>query len=73
MIERSRRQLNFADGLIAEEVGDLWDDWMRHVDQVLADRQLLNVVFEALARRWPNSRTRGRKARRRRSCCGCCS
>jgi transposase, IS5 family len=61
MIERSRRQLNFADGLIAEEVGDLWDDWMRHVDQVLADRQLLNVVFEALARRWPNSRTRGRK------------
>jgi IS5 family transposase len=61
MIERCRRQLNFADGLIAEEVGDLWEDWMQHVDQVLADRQLLNVVFEALARRWPNSRTRGRK------------
>lgn len=61
MIELCRRQLNFADGLIAEEVGDLWEDWMRHVDQVLADPQMLEVVYEALARRWTNSRTRGRK------------
>ena len=61
MIELCRRQLNFADGLIAEEVGDLWEDWMRHVDQVLDDAQLLQLVYEALARRWPHSRTRGRK------------
>ena len=61
MIELCRRQLNFADGLIAEEIGDLWDDWMRHVDQVLTDAQLVDVVFEALACRWPHSRTRGRK------------
>ena len=26
MIEVSRRQLNFADGLIAEEVGELWEE-----------------------------------------------
>ena len=38
VIERRRRQLNFADGLIAEEVGELWEDWMRQVDQVLTDR-----------------------------------
>jgi IS5 family transposase len=61
MIEVYRRQLNFAEGLIAEEVGDLWEDWMRHVDQVLTDPELLQIVYEALARRWPKSRTRGRK------------
>ena len=33
---------------------------MREVDQLLADRQLVQIVYEALARRWPNSRTRGR-------------
>jgi IS5 family transposase len=61
VIELCRRQLNFAEGLIAEEVGELWEDWMRQVDQVLTDAQLLNTVYEALAQRWPNSRTRGRK------------
>jgi IS5 family transposase len=61
MIEVCRRQLNFAEGLIAEEVGDLWEDWMRQVDQVLTDPELLQIVYEALARRWPKSRTRGRK------------
>jgi IS5 family transposase len=61
VIELCRRQLHFADGLIAEEVGELWEDWMRHVDEVLADPQLLEVVFDALGRRWPQSRTRGRK------------
>ena len=61
MIELCRRQLNLAEGLIAEEVGDLWEDWMRHVDQVLDDPQMLDLVYTALAKRWPNSRTRGRK------------
>jgi IS5 family transposase len=61
VIEVCRRQLNFAEGLIAEEVGELWEDWMRRVDGVLADEQLLNTVYEALARRWPQSRTRGRR------------
>ena len=61
MIELRRRQLNFAEGLIAEEVGDLWEDWMRQIDDVLADPQLLDLVYAALARRWPKSRTRGRK------------
>ena len=61
MIEVCRRQLNFAEGLIAEEVGELWEDWMRQVDEVLSDQALLGTVYEALARRWPQSRTRGRK------------
>jgi IS5 family transposase len=53
--------MNFAEGLIAEEVGELWEAWMHQVDQVLADPQLLAIVYEALAHRWPKSRTRGRK------------
>lgn len=61
MIELFRRQLDFGDGLIAEEVGDLWEDWMRHADTVLDDSLVLEVVYEALACRWTNSRTRGRK------------
>ena len=61
MIELCRRQLDFGDGLIAEEVGDLWEDWMRHVDTVLEDPVLLDLAYQALACRWKNSRTRGRK------------
>jgi IS5 family transposase len=60
LIEPTRAQLSFAEGLIQEEVGPLWEEWMRQVDEVLADRQLVRIVYEALARRWPNSRTRGR-------------
>ncbi len=61
MIELRRRQLNLAEGLIAEEVQRLWESWMRHADEVLADEELLTTVYEALAARWPQSRTRGRR------------
>jgi hypothetical protein len=33
MIEMRRAQRSFGDGLIAEEVADLREDWMRHADQ----------------------------------------
>ncbi len=74
MIELSRRQLSFAEGLIQEEVGPLWEEWMRQVDEVLLDAELLSIVYEALARRWPKSRTRaGGPGHRLRWCCVCCS
>jgi transposase, IS5 family len=60
VIEPSRPQLSFAEGLIREEVGPLWEEWMRQVDEVLADRELVQIVYQALAQRWPKSRTRGR-------------
>ena len=60
MIEARHAQRTFAEGLIAEEVADLWEDWMPHADQVLDDPQLLSSVYEALTKRRPNSRTRGR-------------
>lgn len=60
MIEMRRAQLSFGDGLIAEEVSDLREDWMAHADQVLADEQIVAAVYEALAKRCPKSRSRGR-------------
>ncbi len=60
MIEMRRAQLSFGDGLIAEEVSDLREDWMTHADQVLADDQIVAAVYEALAKRCPKSRSRGR-------------
>jgi len=61
MIEMRRRQLSFGDGLIAEEVSDLREDWMKHADEVLADEEIERIVYEALAQRRPNSRRRGRR------------
>src|SRR5258708_30594211 len=60
VIEMRRAQLGFGDGLIAEEVSDLREDWMEHADRVLADEQIVAAVYEALARRHPKSRSRGR-------------
>jgi len=60
VIEPTRAQLSFAEGLIEEEVGPLWEEWMRELDELLADRELVQIVYAALARRCPNSRTRGR-------------
>lgn len=60
MLERRRAQLGFADGLIAEEVADLREAWMAHADQALDDDEIVAAVYEALARRHPQSRRRGR-------------
>jgi IS5 family transposase len=60
MIEARRRQLQFGDGLISEEVSDLQEEWMKHADQLLEDEQLVASVYEALCKRSPKSRTRGR-------------
>src|ERR1700724_637558 len=60
VIEMRRAQLSFGDGLIAEEVSDLREGWMEHADRVLADEQIVAAVYEALARRHPKSRSRGR-------------
>src|SRR5437660_8631882 len=60
MIEMRRAQRSFGDGLIAEEVSDLREDWMAHADQVLADEALVTTVYQALGKRHPKSRSRGR-------------
>jgi IS5 family transposase len=51
VIDARRQQLQFGDGLIAEEISDLREEWMKHADQVLEDEQLVAAVYEALAKR----------------------
>jgi IS5 family transposase len=60
MIVARRLQRNFADGLIAEEVADLWEPWMRQADQVLEDQDLVSLMQQELTRRVKKSKTRGR-------------
>jgi IS5 family transposase len=60
VIQYRRSQRSFADGLIAEEVTDLWEPWMRHVDEAIDDDQLLEIVHAALSQRCKKSKTRGR-------------
>ena len=61
MIEMRRTQLGFGDGLIAAEVSDLREGWMKHADVVLSDEAIVAAVYEALANRHPKSRCRGRR------------
>jgi len=57
---RRPAQRNFGEGLIEEETASLWEPWMRQADQVLEDEQLVQAIYEALLKRRPKSRTRGR-------------
>ena len=60
MIAARRLQRSFADGLIAEEVADLWEPWMWQADQVLEDDVLLSLIQQELTLRFQKSKTRGR-------------
>src|SRR5258708_13604264 len=60
MIEMRGAELGVGEGLIAEGVSDLGEGWMEHADRVLADEEIVAAVYEALARRHPKSRSRGR-------------
>jgi IS5 family transposase len=56
-----RAQRSFGDGLIDEEVKDLREVWMDHADRLLDDEAVVAAIFQALGRRHPRSRTRGRR------------
>jgi transposase, IS5 family len=38
----------------------LWPDWLRKIDAALEDDAVIDVVAQALEKRWPQSRCRGR-------------
>ena len=60
MIDARRVQRTCGDGFVAEAVDDLQEAWMRQADALLDDDTLVAAVYDALARRHPQSRTRGR-------------
>jgi IS5 family transposase len=61
MIRTRHNQPSLWTGVLAEEVDDLWEPWMRTADRLLDDEQLIARIFEAQARRCLKSRTRGRR------------
>jgi len=60
MIKLRHQQPSLWCGVLAEEIEDLWEPWMREVDRLLEDEALVEGVYEAQGRRHPQSRTRGR-------------
>src|SRR5260370_27455795 len=61
VIEARGAQGTFGDGLIGEEGRDVQEEWMKQADQVLADKEIVAAVYEALAKRNPQSSARGRR------------
>jgi transposase, IS5 family len=60
VIEMRRAQQKLSDHWVAEEVADLREGWMVHADEILDDEAIVAVVYEALSKRHPQSRSRGR-------------
>ena len=60
MIRVRHQQPSLWETFFAQEVAELWEPWMRAVDQLLEDDQLLDAVYDAQGKRHKQSRTRGR-------------
>jgi len=60
MVEMRHEQRQLWEGFFAQEAR-LWEPWMEKIDPLLEDEQLLERVHEALGKRHPLSRKRGRK------------
>ena len=60
MIKLRHQQPSLWHRGLAEDIEGLWEPWMRLVDELLEDEQLLDTVYEAQGERYPQSRRRGR-------------
>ena len=60
MIKLRHQQRTVWEGLFAEEVAELWEPWMRVVDELLDDEELIDAVYQAQGKRHAQSRIRGR-------------
>jgi transposase, IS5 family len=60
MIKLRHQQPSLWHRGLAEDIEGLWEPWMRLVDELLEDEQLLDTVYEAQGERHPQSRNRGR-------------
>ncbi|MGH2372413.1 MAG: ISNCY family transposase, partial [bacterium] len=62
MVQLRHSQQNLGEVFFAREAASLMEPWMKEADQILDDEPLLEMVYERLGRRYPQSRTRGRNA-----------
>ena len=60
MIKLRHQQPSLWHKGLAKDIEDLWEPWMREVDQLLEDATLVEEVYQAQGKRHPKSQTRGR-------------
>src|SRR3954465_15666038 len=59
MVRRRQRERSLFEVLLPDG-HKLWPDWLRTIDALLEDDAVIEVVAQALEKRWPQSRRRGR-------------
>src|SRR5580693_8212794 len=59
MVQRRQRERSLFEVLLPDG-HKLWPDWLRKIDTLLEDEAVTEVVAQALERRFPQSRRRGR-------------
>ena len=59
MVQRRQRERSLFEVLLPDG-HKLWPDWLRRIDTALEDEAVIDVVAQALEKRWPQSRRRGR-------------
>src|ERR1700704_6685770 len=59
MVQRRQRERSLFEILLPDG-HKLWPDWLRKIDTLLEDDAVIEVVAQALEKRWPQSRRRGR-------------
>ena len=65
MVQRRQRERSLFEVLLPDG-HKLWPEWLRRIDTALEDEAVIEVVAQALERRWPQSRRRGRLGTKRR-------
>jgi transposase, IS5 family len=61
VIKLRHQQPSLWTGILKEDLDQLWEPWMRVADELLEDETLVDQVYEAQGRRYPQSRSRGRE------------
>jgi IS5 family transposase len=59
MVQRRQHERSLFEVLLPDG-HKLWPDWLRRIDTALEDEAVIEVVAQALEKRWPQSRRRGR-------------
>jgi len=59
MVQRRQRERSLFEVLLPDG-HKLWPDWLRKIDTALEDEAVIEVIAQALEKRWPQSRRRGR-------------
>ena len=59
MVQRRQRERSLFEVLLPDG-HKLWPEWLRKIDTALEDETVIEVIAQALEKRWPQSRRRGR-------------